>query len=100
MEITILAPSTFLTTRLKNQKPRPTPTTEPSVFYHNIEESLDLRRNTQSLYTIVQNYWQTSDAVDFCSGDILSLNSSGALRTEFLAELAQNPDFTTGSGGV
>jgi 8-amino-7-oxononanoate synthase len=100
MESSILAPSGFLQTRLLSQQPRPSPSKALPTFYQNIEESLDIRRSSRSLYAIVQNYWQTSDAVDFCSGDILSLNASGALRNKFLSELARNPDFTTGSGGV
>lgn len=69
------------------------------TFYRNLEEALDSRRASQSLYYVVQNHWQTSDAVDFCSNDILSLSASGLLREEFLRELAKFPDFKTGSGG-
>jgi 8-amino-7-oxononanoate synthase len=99
-EPSILAPNGFLQTRIRSQQPRATASKSLPSFYRNIEEALDIRRESKSLYTIVQNYWQTSDAVDFCSGDILSLNSSGALRREFLAELSRHPEFTTGSGGV
>ncbi|KAH8721496.1 5-aminolevulinate synthase [Phaeosphaeriaceae sp. PMI808] len=96
----ILAPNDFLVARIKSQQPRSQAAKPLPTFYHNIEEALDVRRDTRSLYTIVQNHWQTSDAVDFCSGDILSLNSSGALRNQFLAELAQHSEFSIGSGGV
>ncbi|OAG01212.1 PLP-dependent transferase [Paraphaeosphaeria sporulosa] len=48
--------------------------------------TLDLRRDSRSLYTIVQICWQTSNATDFCSGHILSLNATGKLRNEFVAE--------------
>ncbi|PVH99977.1 5-aminolevulinate synthase [Periconia macrospinosa] len=100
IESTILAPAGFLATRLKNWQPRSQPTKPLPAFYRNIEESLNQRRNSRSICTIVQNYWQTSNAVDFCSGDILSLNAGGALRAAFLDELSQFPDFTVGSGGV
>lgn len=95
--------STFIT-RLRDtqvQLPRsaaPDPT--QSTFYRNLEEVLDVRRASSLYYSIVENAWQVSDAVDFCSGDILSLGRSDARRAEFLAELARHPDFSTGSSGV
>ncbi|KAF2117148.1 hypothetical protein BDV96DRAFT_598079 [Lophiotrema nucula] len=96
----ILSPNGFLVTRLKCQQPRPSTAQNLPTFYQNIEEALDIRCESRSLYTIVQNHWLTSDAVDFCSGNILSLNSSGALRNEFLTELDRHPNFTTRSSGV
>lgn len=100
VEDTILAPASFLATRLRSQHTRTERSSDLPAFYRNIEKNLDLRRNSRSLYTIVQNYWQTSNAIDFCSGDILSLNATGKLRAEFINELANHPSFTIGSGGV
>ncbi|KAK3984266.1 putative aminotransferase [Cladorrhinum sp. PSN332] len=61
--------------------------------------SLNLRRQTNSLYALVPSSWSKS-CVDFCTNDILSLSSSGLLRSELLSELVHvNPDFPTGSGG-
>ncbi|CAH0050430.1 unnamed protein product [Clonostachys solani] len=86
-------------TRIIGQQVVPEATKSLPTFYRNLEEALDIRRASQSLYYIMQNHWQTSSAVNFCSNDILSLSASGALRKEFLAELAKHPDFMTGSGG-
>lgn len=47
----------------------------------------------------MQNDWQNCAKIDFASNDIFSWNASGALRAEFLAELAKHPDFCTGAGG-
>lgn len=68
-------------------------------FYKNLEEALDTRRKNHSLFPILQNIWQISNAVDFCSNDILALGSSGVLRTELLCKLSKNPNFSPGSGG-
>ncbi|KAI0112237.1 5-aminolevulinate synthase [Nemania sp. FL0031] len=88
-------------TRLRDTEPQlPKSGQAQSTFYRNLEEVLDVRRSSGSYYSIVQNAWQVSDAVDFCSGDILSLGRSDVRRAEFLAELARCPDFSTGSGGV
>lgn len=66
-----------------------------SVFYRNLEEELDLARTTgHSLPLHVHSH-----EIDFSSCDVLSLGSSGALREEFLKELADHPDFQLGAGG-
>lgn len=88
-----------LLTRIRGQQLVPGATKSLPTFYRNLEEALDVRRASQSLYHVMQNLWQISDAVDFCSNDILSLSASGLLREEFLRELAKSPDFKTGSGG-
>ncbi|KFA71134.1 hypothetical protein S40288_04490 [Stachybotrys chartarum IBT 40288] len=95
----ILSPRGTLATRIKDQRPHNNLKTLP-VFYRNLEEALDLRRSSSSYYSIVSNYWQTSDSIDLCSGDILGLGASEARRAEFLAEFDRNPGFTTGSSGV
>ncbi|KAI0540916.1 putative aminotransferase [Xylaria digitata] len=72
--------------------------TQPT-FYRNLEEALDVRRGTQSLFSIVQSNWQTQNAVDFCSNDYLSWNTTGLIRTRFLNELNRHPDFCVAAGG-
>ncbi|KAH8722887.1 5-aminolevulinate synthase [Phaeosphaeriaceae sp. PMI808] len=69
------------------------------AFYRNVEEALDARRATQSLFSILPNNWQTSHAVDFCSNDYLSWNTTGVIRTAFLAELSAHPNFNVAAGG-
>lgn len=89
-----------LSMRIRDQKRVPQSTKQAPTFYRNLEEALNLRRENHNLFSITQNTWQVSNAVDFCSNDILSLGSSGLLRTEYLEELARYPNFTTGSGGA
>lgn len=67
------------------------------AFYRNIEESLDARRATQSLFSTAQDLWQTHTVVDFASNDSLSRNTSGFLRSSFLEELSRYPDFRVGA---
>ncbi|KAI1152216.1 5-aminolevulinate synthase [Nemania diffusa] len=86
--------------RILDQRTQPHLTGSLPTFYQNLEEALDVRRNAHSFYSLVQNNWRTSNAVDLCSGDILSLGASGERRAEFLAELSRVPDFTLGSSGV
>ncbi|KAI1424926.1 5-aminolevulinate synthase [Xylaria sp. FL1777] len=96
-----LPPISTWTTRLKDTQPQlPLSGQAQSTFYRNLEEVLDVRRSSGIYYSIVQNAWQADNAVDFCSGDILSLARSDARRAEFLAELARSPDFGTGSSGI
>ncbi|KAI0459322.1 5-aminolevulinate synthase [Xylaria acuta] len=96
-----LPPISTWATRLRDTEPQLQRSGQAqSTFYRNLEEVLDVRRSSGSYYSIVQNAWQAGDAVDFCSGDILSLARSDARRAEFLAELARHPDFSTGSSGV
>ncbi|ESZ94755.1 putative aminotransferase [Sclerotinia borealis F-4128] len=87
-------------TRIQDQRVNQRATKALPTFYRNLEEALDVRRASHNFYSIVQNSWQTSNAVDLCSGDILGLGSSPERRSEFLAELARCPGFTTGSSGV
>lgn len=93
--------STFIT-RLRDTLPRSTHSSSrnQSTFYRNLEEVLDVRRSEGLYYSIVENAWQASNAIDFCSGDILSLGRSDERRAEFLAELAAHPSFSLGASGV
>lgn len=92
-----------LSTRIRDQKrtPQPNGTKQALAFYRNLEDALNVRRENHNHFSITENTWQVdSNVVDLCSNDILSLGSSGLLRSEYLAELAKYPDFTTGSGGA
>ena len=68
------------------------------VFYRNLEEALDVRRRDHGLFTIKSNMWKDGPAVDFSSNDTLSLGASGALRAEFMQELANHPHVPPGAG--
>lgn len=85
----------IISQRIKSDKSRPL-----STFYRNLEDALDVRRSSFTFHSIAQNIWQTEDAVDFCSGDILGLGASPERREEFLGELMRCPEFATGSSGV
>lgn len=93
-------PSGMLESRISQQRVQPHITKVLPTFHRNLEEALDVRRASQTFYSIVQNTWQTNNATDFCSGDILGLGSSPQRQAEFLSELARHPGFTTGSSGV
>lgn len=66
-----------------------------SVFYRNIEEELDLARQTGGGLPL----HLPSHTIDFSSCDVLGLGQSGALREEFLKELDDNPGFPMTAGG-
>ncbi|PMD13334.1 PLP-dependent transferase [Hyaloscypha hepaticicola] len=80
---------------MKGQKLKAPSMKNATVFDRNLEEALDARRAGQNLATI--HTWQY--ATDFSSNDFLSLSTNGLLRTEFLEELARNPNFQLGSTG-
>lgn len=96
----MFAPSGTLAKRIGAQRPGPDSSGTLPTFYRNLEDALDVRRDSSSLFSPAQNSWQTTDAVDFCSNDLFSWNTGGVLRAEFLAEVARNPDFNPGSGGA
>lgn len=93
-----LSASGTLAARLNGHKVHRSPATTSSTFYKNLEEALDVRRKSNSLYSIVP-VDGTEKLIDFCSNDLLSLSTSGALSKEYLAELARHPGFDTNSGG-
>ena len=66
-----------------------------SVFYRNIEEELDLARQTGGGLPL----HLPSHTIDFSTCDVLGLGHTGALREEFLKELEANPGFHIASGG-
>ncbi|KAI0197540.1 5-aminolevulinate synthase [Astrocystis sublimbata] len=96
----LLSGNGTIVTRIEGNRVRPNLNNTLSTFYRNLEDALDVRRASHSFYSIVQNNWQNSDAVDFCSGDILGLGRSPDRRAEFLREFDRHPDFSTGSSGV
>lgn len=86
---------TWMTEWADAQKLKAPTVKDSSIFYRNLEEELDLARTTgHSLPLHVHSH-----EIDFSSCDVLSLGSSGALRKEFLKELADHPDFQLGAGG-
>ncbi|KAH8200136.1 hypothetical protein TruAng_005707 [Truncatella angustata] len=88
-----------LVKQIKSQQVQPNSTKDLPTFYRNIGEALDGRRATQSLFSIVQNNWQSKNAVDFCSNDYLSWNTTGLIRSSFLEEINRYPDFSVAAGG-
>lgn len=66
-----------------------------SVFYRNLEEELDLARSTGHGLPLHLH----SHEIDLSSCDVLGMGHSGALREEFMKELADNPNFQLGAGG-
>lgn len=91
-----LSPAQAIEVYIKAHQPRDLQSeTAQSTFYRNLEHALDERRRASSLVTYLP---QADNMVDFCSNDILSFNSSGHLRAEYLAELARHPQFSTGPG--
>ncbi|KAF2878488.1 pyridoxal phosphate-dependent transferase [Massariosphaeria phaeospora] len=66
-----------------------------SVFYRNIEEELDLSRQTGRCLPL----HLPSHTIDFSNCDVLGFGHTGALREEFLKELDANPGFHMGAGG-
>ncbi|KAF1852052.1 putative aminotransferase [Cucurbitaria berberidis CBS 394.84] len=98
-EEAILSPNGSLVKQIKSQRIQPSVAQNLPAFYRNVEEALDGRRATQSLFSIVNNNWQTNNAVDFCSNDYLSWNTTGLIRSSFLDELSRYPDFSVAAGG-
>ncbi len=66
-----------------------------SAFYRNIEEELDLARQTGGGLPL----HLPSHTMDFSTCDVLGLGRTGALREEFLKELEANPGFHITAGG-
>lgn len=95
----MFAPPEDLAIRIRDHQVRPEVTEAHEAFYRNIEEALDARRASQNLYSVVKNIYRSGEGVDFCSGDVLSLGTSGVQRKEFLAELGRWPHLATGSAG-
>lgn len=86
-----------LAKQIKSQRAHFNGTKSVPAFYRNIEEALDARRATQSLFLIAQDIWQTNDVVDFASNDYLSWNTTGLIRSSFLEELSRYPGFRVGA---
>ncbi|KAL1970192.1 hypothetical protein VTN77DRAFT_5352 [Rasamsonia byssochlamydoides] len=84
---------------IKNQKLKAPGMKDAPTFYRNLEEALDVRRSDHGMFTRTKSAWKVGQAVDVCSNDLLSLGSTGQIRTAFLEELARHPDFALYSGG-
>lgn len=69
-----------------------------SVFYRNLEEQLDSRRNERAVMTLRRNE-PAPGAKDFSTLDFLGLTHDSLLRQPFLDELAAHPNFKLGAGG-
>lgn len=69
-----------------------------TLFDRNLEESLDIRRSDNAVFTIHKDE-PHPQAIDFSTLDFLHLSKSGLLRKAFLQELAENPDFELSAGG-
>ncbi|KAG2415967.1 hypothetical protein HFD88_007159 [Aspergillus terreus] len=82
--------------RLAAQEPRAHRFQNAPVFYRNLEAIMDERRKANRLHVLMD---ASRKKADFSSNDFLSLASSGLLKTEFLNELARNPDFQVGQSG-
>ncbi|PHH65879.1 hypothetical protein CDD81_1248 [Ophiocordyceps australis] len=88
-----------ITCRIRGQRRRQEQVKPLEPFYRNLEEALDQRRAAHNSRCLAPSDWQESGKTDFASNDILSWNASGALRTEFLAQLEKHPDFSPGTSG-
>lgn len=95
----LLSPSGLLATQIRSQRVEANASRDLPVFYRNIEDALDVRRATQSFHAMTPSNWQTGNAVDFCSSDYLSWNTTGTIRRSFLAELSRHPEFIVAAGG-
>lgn len=95
-----LAPSTSLVKIITSQQVGLRSSKSGQTFYRNLEEALDLRRESHILFSIVEKEWQNDKCiVNLCSNDLLSFNDGPEFRNEFLAELARHPNFRPGAGG-
>ena len=71
------------------------------VFYRNLEEAIDVKRRDHVRLTLRTNIWRGgNEAIDFISNDLLSLGTSGLLRTEMMKELDEHQDLAPGSGST
>lgn len=55
-----------------SQKPRAHTIRSEPVFYRNLEEALDVRREDHTLYTLLKKAWPAGSMLDFCSADSLA----------------------------
>lgn len=99
MEREMPPPTGPLAARLKGQNAARLDGQSNQAFYRNLEEAIDVRRETQMVYSLVDVDHQRRNTVDFSSNDLLSLGSNGIMAAEYLAELSRHPGFPTTSGG-
>ncbi|KAL9054329.1 MAG: hypothetical protein Q9162_004203 [Coniocarpon cinnabarinum] len=89
----------FLANWIASQQLRGTELRDASTFERNLQETLDAKRKSKSLVTRIKAIWKDGDGLDFSSNDLLSLGSTGQIRTAFLGELASRPQFSLYAGG-
>lgn len=89
----------FLADWMASQQPRGPEMKDAPTFDRNLEAALDAKRESKSLVTRIKAIWKTGEGIDFSSNDLLSLGSTGKLRTAFLDELASHPEFALYAGG-
>ncbi|KAI0469746.1 5-aminolevulinate synthase [Xylariaceae sp. FL0804] len=68
------------------------------VFLRNLEEAMEVRRTDHALFTRTMGAWTSGRAIDFCSNDLLSVGSSGTVRTALLQKLEAYPGFSLYAG--
>lgn len=83
-----------LDTKSKVSKPA-----SASVFYRNLEQVLNQRREAGNLLRIPKGE-ETGDGVDLVSADFLSLSAGGVMRTLYLEEEARHPEFLMSHGST
>jgi 8-amino-7-oxononanoate synthase len=84
-----IAPTGPLATFLKGHKNQADQSKSLPTFYRNLEDSLDVKRASESFYSTLP---QDTTSVDFCSGDVMSMGRSSSHRDKFRAELARHPN--------
>ena len=89
----------FLTDWIAGQESRGPAMKDAATFDRNLEAVLDTKRESKSLVTSIKAIWKTEEGIDFSSNDLLSLGSTGKMRTAFLDELASHPEFALYAGG-
>lgn len=89
----------FLANWIASQQPRGPEMKDAPTFDRNLEAVLDTKRESKSLVTRIKAIWKTGEGIDFSSNDLLSLGSTGEIRTAFLDELEKHPEFALYAGG-
>ena len=82
---------------IKGHKIQAKQTKSLPTFYRNLEETLDVKRASDSFYATLPASDLDASSVDFCSGDVMSMGRSSQHRVEFFAELERHPHFALGT---
>ncbi|KAI8626907.1 class II aminotransferase/8-amino-7-oxononanoate synthase [Xylariaceae sp. FL1651] len=81
-----------------DDKPKAPTLRGSSVFYRNLEQVLDQRREAGTMAKIPRGAVEQPGAVDLVTMDFLSLTRTGLMRSLFLEEEAKHPDFALALG--